>query len=146
MTSLGADAYANTLHSTNLDVPYASNGKPVGGDITFADNGTALTPSGMYIVDTTGGSTSMTLGAGKTRGDVVELIYGHSGGNTFSLLVDKLHSGSPKTIAMGSASGQYLKLVWAGAAAYTAGWCIMARESPSNATATSVADLPAITG
>jgi|ETNvirnome_6_100_1030635.scaffolds.fasta_scaffold07479_7 hypothetical protein len=147
MSSLGANSYggnitADKITAQNVDIPYAGVGA-VSSDITFANNGQALPPKGLYTVNTTGGNTTMSLGDGEKLGDAVEVIYFHSGGNSFTLNVTL--SGAPKTIVTGPAhSGQYYKLIWATSGALTPGWIVAARQSLVDAADNAVDGLPVI--
>jgi len=139
MAALGNTAICDTLIAQHTDIPFSGTGA-MHTHITFADNGKNLPTKGLFLVTTVGGATTMTLPDGVNQGDVVEIIYYHSGGNTFDLNVPNLH-GANKTISVGTASGQYYKLVWIDT---WFGWCLTARESSSDATATTVEFLPAI--
>jgi len=141
VVGLGDKAVVGELSADNLSIPFVSTGNKVG-NITFADSGNALAPQGLYLVDTTGGNTNMTLADGARQGDVVEIILTHSGGNAFALAVAKLH-GAPKTITFGPTSGTYVKLAYV-AEGSTVGWVVLARESSSDAAVATVAGMPVI--
>ena len=141
VVGLGDKAKVGKLSADNLDIPFVSTGDKVA-NLTSADDGNALPPSGMYLVDTTAASFGMTLAAGKRQGDVVEIILTHSGGNQFALSVASLH-GAAKTITFGVTSGVYLKLAYI-AEGSTIGWVVLARSSSSDAAAGAVAGMPVI--
>jgi len=147
MSSLGANSYgenvfADKVIATNVDIPYAGVGA-VTSDITFANNGQAMPPKGLYTVNTSGGNTTMSLGDGEKLGDAVEVIYYHSGGNSFTLNVTL--SGAPKTIRTGpGSSGQYYKLIWATSGSLSPGWIVAARQALYDAADNAVDGLPVI--
>lgn len=141
VVGLGDKARVGELSADNLDIPFVSTGNKVA-NLTSADDGNTLAPSGMYLVDTTTASFGMTLLAAKRQGDVVEIILTHSGGNQFTLSVASLH-GAAKTITFGVVSGVYVKLAYIGEGA-TQGWIVLARSSSSDAAAGAVAGMPVI--
>jgi len=144
ITALGERAKTGHIQSTTVDIPFAGVGQ-ITSTITFADNGTELTPKGLFIVTTAGGNTAMTLPDGIKQGDAVEIIYFHSGGNAFTLTVANLHGAVNKTITTGPAvSGQYYKLVWVDVPGIGSGWVVTARESLADAADNAVAGMPVI--
>ncbi len=140
ITALGDIAKCGKIQAEEVEIPFVGGGK-ISQIITNNDDGTALHPKGIYIVDTSGGNTAMTLADGIKQGDSVEIFFWHSGGNTFDLTIDKFH-GATKTISDGPASGTYYKLVWISHGTHS--WCMTARESCSDAAANAVANLPVI--
>jgi len=143
MAALGNTAICETLIAQHTDIPFAGTGD-VKSTITFADDNTNLPPKGLYVVNTSGGNTGMTLPDGVNQGDSIEIIFYHAGGNAFTLTVANLHGAVNKTITCGPAvSGQYYKLVWMSNAIGT-GWVMTARESLADAADNAVVGLPVI--
>ncbi len=141
---LGDRARCGHIMCNTQDIPFCGVGA-LTKNITFADNGDDLPPKGLFIVNTAGGNTAMTLVDGVKQGDSVEVIYFHSGGNAFTLTVANLHGAVNKTITTGPAvSGQYYKLVWVHDVGVGSGWVITARESLADAADNAVVGLPVI--
>ncbi len=141
--SLGPNASCGELAASNLDVPYGS-GLPVK-TLTFADNGTTLNEvKGLFLVDYSGGNTTINLLDGQKSGDVVEILTVRSGGNSFTMNCI-IHITGSSQISFGTTSGGYLRLVWIeGISGVGNGWCVLARSSGATANSNSVDNLPAI--
>ena len=144
VSGLGSEAKCGKLHASDLVVPYLSGGVAPKTLTNANDGETIADPKGLYLVDANGGNTSITFGNGSKSGDIAEVLYVRSGGNTFDLGIT-VHIGGAKTASFGTVSGGYLKCVWvSGISGVGNGWYVLARSASTDATATSVSNLPAL--
>ncbi len=140
---LGASATCGEMIASKLDVPYVS-GLPVKTLTVDDDDTTIAGAKGLYLVDYSGGSTTVSLADGSKSGDVVEILTVRSGGNSFTVNA-VIHITGSSPIAFGTVSGGYLRMVWIqDIPGVGNGWFVLDRSSGSPAAATAVANLPAI--
>ena len=137
---LGNEAVCTCLSAKQVDVPFVASTKGGLRSLTFADNGTTLSRTkGLFVLDSSGGATTMNIPAGREDGEIIELHHHASGpGNAFIFVLD-IHL-TPTTITFDATlSGGYVKLMW-----YSTSWNVLARCNSVAAAGNAVASLPVI--